>query len=593
MYERLGVRSSPMSEHADAAARAAANALRNGALPVASVALACVVFDAFTMRPTESEAVDAPASLRCSGFVAILSLASPAFQARTAQLQIGTSVFLLAATAVYGLHNGTPAARSADATYAGIVGWLVIAGSHLATGTGPSDRCAQSNVPQLFATGLATGAYAGIRYARNCLLGCGELRGLFILWQTGVPFQIADSLPGCGGMPALCGATSGLVAAAAFIASLGLLRRGDADPCQLAPYCRLAADVLGCAACVQLIAVGTLALANANAALVEATLGDSSDAIAYANQSCSAAADCTSIRQARRALLFGVSPIEPAVLLATASIAAASALVRAARNHDPHSRQLSRRCAPTATVFGLTCVVLLLLVLRYTTYGNRGREDSYVDLCALGALVGMTICGFLPGQQLPGAMVMLTAACVEAVGALVLYNWAALGYFTRFSGIWLTVLFTAFGASLAAGRRWQQLALDIAVAARSLSTFLLLATTAMLALYSGSSVPKRGGDFPYHRGAFSFLISHFVHASGWCVAEAALSIGEAGEATAQRRWRRLALWIGPTLFCGLSYITYLLAGPSQLPDDYPTPPTYILAIVSILVIIPTWLACST
>lgn len=566
-----------------------------------SLAIACVVLDALTAYPPSHMDLVGPSAMRITALVLVVCTAAPMVCPRYASTQICILSSCLIVVAWTGLHQGTIYCRLTDASYIIIVGLLLFISS-VFNNTHTAGH--KQGVVHPFVVVLSFMLYAGARLLRHAVLMCAEVSDRVVM-RLDPP---ADGLNAagcsvCNAFAVVCLACSG---ASAMLAAFVILLRVAVEPTATSQEgLSNVTMVLSVSAWLQFMGtIGSFFSVADTASALQ---------VLYGEGSCSYGDPCRGAVAFRRfnVITHGTGGSTMLLLCTVATISC----VRNVYTHQvcrpvpiSHGRHIF-----ISGLFMSACLVLFVGIVENSDWGHT---HMYTDIAAVLVLAGIAVSGFLSGWEIFGALTIITAVTLEVVCHTFAF-WAEVGlnvsYFTVFSNLILLGLFfthslihiVLFLMKPGAYSRWttvffresqrrtqwvgllQLVSSYILVAGRSVATFLLLASTSLVAVYDGGDLPRRDGLYPERRGTYAFLIWHFAPAIAWSLL---VSYSRCwAHHKHPTRAQEFVAWIASGVASVVLYLCVLSVGGGGLPSDYPSEMS-VLFVANIGSVLPPWIA---
>ena len=560
--------------------------LRGAFLLPATLAVAAVCVDCLeafaTFNPFLS---DTPSSLRTSSLALIICIASPPVRESWKSMQLALLLVLLFVSAMLGTHEAGPNMRAFEVFFVIAASIPIVA--VVLTGTLLSQDSATSwgrETPSAVIY-FAFVAYSGMRSLRHGLFMCSDVdtysTTIIILGDGRV--VAADGCSMCNSMAAAAIAASG--AAMLVSSSLILYRTTGADHLDTT---RTLIPLVG-AACIEGIATlcAFVALANTKTSLPSL----------FGDDACVNTPACDAARALRR-----FNTVSHCTAAMTVNFTANLMLVASLSSIKNSLARSADVRAIASVLLGIGSLYGFVVVLWYSDISDI---YSYTDVATLVAVFGVVIGGIF--DSVVGGQIILTGVAFEIISHIWVNaaSWRTmLTYFTIVSNVLLLLLYLCLVLLdlVAAARRFggatpppgtvesggpglvENAMSVLATAGRSISFYLLLGSTALIAIYDGGAIPYRNGVYSAQRTVFAFLLVHFVPFVAWSF----LSVGYARLKT---RRACVITWIASLAVVFIVYgVCVGSSGSLGIPDEYPTSHPSITIAVFIGVVIIPWYA---
>lgn len=500
----------------------------------------------------------------------------------------------LAAASFYGLHEGGEMMRSFDAFFVIGVGGVVALSMLSNSATLTEHLWTKHRASPPVVTTLALLVYSGLRMVRNAIFTCAEISERSLVPTIDHSKGETVVVSGCtlcnalsASAMAACGAGAMIPSAIVLFRSVSAESDGDGFDVERA--------IIPLAAGASVQAVGLITTIVAFAHTCSAL-----DSI-YGPEACSSAiSECVGAMEMRRinAISHGIAPCVLALMSLATLIARLSGIGDATMaSHDDEKNVLSKRRGRRAAYSLIACACIYIgMVIVWS--GDWSTVYSHTEVASLLALIGIVVTATISTSI--GSM-LLFLSCIVEVGMHLWINARSLApfatYLTYISNTILLLMFAVLVildvGSLVVHRftpTWMG-AIDgfemggsiICTCGRSISMFLLLASTALIAAYDGSPIPLRDGPNAEQRTAFAFLLWHYVPAAAW--AAASYQYRPIGSLCAL-----ILTWTLSTIGVVLIYISVILSTGEATPTSYPQTHMVNLVAAAIGIVLPPWVA---
>jgi hypothetical protein len=298
------------------------------------------------------------------------------------------------------------------------------------------------------------------------------------------------------------------------------------------------------------------------------------------------------------AISHGIAPCVLALLSLATLIARLSGIGDATMASDDDEKStLSKRRGRRAaySLIACACIYTGMLVV---WNGDWSTIYCHTEVASLLALCGIVVAATINTSI---GSIILFFACIVEVGMHIWINARSLApfatYLTYISNtillLMLIVLVILDIGSLivhwmapmwmGAIEGFSMAGSIICTCGRSISVFLLLASTALLAAYDGSPIPLRDGPNAEQRTAFAFLLWHYAPAAAWTAASYQYRPIEGLCAL-------IVTWTLSTIGVVIIYISVVISIGEAVPMYYPHTHIINLAAAAVGIVLPPWIA---